>query len=181
MKILETLKQRQAAEHEANLAKYHALIVRAAAAPEGSLEAPDEKRLANLVDVLGFSFERVEADLSVAREHHQLAPLAAEVPARRKATEEAEAAAKSFDAETAAMVKEREARSWDLWQSHRTLAAAADKASRAADRVAELRKDHWRLLDAEAPDIAARRRHLVAARRRSVSRWSATSDAASTT
>lgn len=158
MDIIETLKQQQAAKTEQNFDAYRDLLQ---ASLVGELDAKAQTRLSKLIDELGFNVERVEGDLTALREAAQCEQtIAGRHEANQALATARESLQKLRDDWQEAFERQRERENEAVGEVTRAESVLAP-INRAVERLAQLKRDHHRILDSEDPETTARRRHVL--------------------
>lgn len=160
MNVISKLKQVQTEKHETAYVVYRDLIH---ASLSADLDEKQQARLAKAVDDLGYTVERVEADVDVLRRHETHTAQSAHRDKIEKRLEAARAdneAAHRDYAETTARLEEKwRHASQILSELEREKARADDE----HDRAEVLKREHWKLFGLPSPEQRAKSIHLYSA------------------
>jgi hypothetical protein len=151
MSLLDKLRTRKRAKTDGAFETYRKLV--AQAAKHGALADRDEGKLEEAADALGFSLERIEADIAVLSEIERLKLLADGVEEARKASDaakenlrQAQIAAELAAKSAAAAAQQAEGNRNARLQRWRTC-------NDARERLQALQRQHHRLLGLPAPTV----------------------------
>ncbi|MGA2442053.1 MAG: hypothetical protein ABSH08_13950, partial [Tepidisphaeraceae bacterium] len=139
-------------------AEYTRLARRAAA---GKLERNQAARFGILLDNLTIPTDEAAADQRVLTRAIQLEAAASDLPAAIQLHDKRMNEVRAVQAEVRAEMEKLQRREADAIALYYAAKTPLDDARRADSELKDLRSRHWRLLGAENPQIAARRRHLV--------------------
>lgn len=160
MSILDDLKQRQQQQQADAYEEYRGLVAQAAKSEAGTLPKAKSARLAELVELLGYPLERIEADLDVLRRHAATCAATEGRDGIQAARDTAQNELDAHEAETRRIVDERQPVAQQLAQTIQQHDQQLHTIDRAQQRRDELESAHWRLLGLADPSAKQRQRFI---------------------
>lgn len=158
MSLLERLRGKREAEKETGYQRYRTLVRQAA-----EHELPDKllAELGNLARELSIADADVQRDVDAVRRANVTTTAAADLEGAEQALASASGALVEWDTETQRILMERQGHAAGLQSVLMSAQARKDRAATARDELVQLRREHWRLLNAPDPAVTDRQRHLV--------------------
>lgn len=144
------------ARQEAAFEEYRKLVARAESPRKGDAEA-----MQSLMAELGIDAQQLGRDIGIVYRERELAGQAADLPRLQEALQAAQKEHDALHAEFQNIEATFRTRLGVTLGACRLAESLARPVGAAAKKLAALRTEHWKLLGAEDPSAAAKRRHLV--------------------
>lgn len=156
--LLDRLKGKRQAEAATGYALYQKLVRQAA---DADLTEKQVEALANVAKELNIGDADLERDVDAVRAVNLKSVAAADLEGAEAALSVASGEWSKWDEETRRIFATRQGHAAELQSVLQTAQLRKDKAQEAASDLRQLRREFWRVLGAENPDVLDRRRHLI--------------------